>query len=237
MSANSGGNLSASEKPLYTWAALTIVVIVFTGFARTYYLKALFGTPVLPGLLHLHGFMMTAWFFTLVLQVRLIAAGRVDIHRRVGVFGAILAMLVVVVGVTTAITAAHLGHTPGPPPLVFLVIPLGDMVVFPALVGAGIFFRHRSDFHKRIMLLSSLSLLTAAIARIPLDFIANGGLPLFFGLTDLCIVFSVAYDTLKRRRLHPAFGWGFAVILASQVLRFLLAGSAVWMQFAVWLVG
>ena len=53
-----------------------------------------------------------------------------------GVFGALLAALVVVMGVTTAITAARLGHTPGPPPLVFLTIPLGDMLVFPALFAA-----------------------------------------------------------------------------------------------------
>ena len=237
MAANPGAYRSGSGSHFYTWAAITTIVIVFAGFARSYYLKELFGTPALPGLLHLHGLVMTLWFVFFLVQIRLIAAGRADLHRRVGVGGALLATLVVVVGVTTAITAARLGHTPGPPPLVFLTIPLGDMVVFPALVGTGLFFRRRSDFHKRFMLLSSLSLLTAAISRIPLNFISAGGLPLFFGLTDLCIVTCVAYDTVKNRRLHPAFGWGVLVIVASQVLRFFLAGTSAWMQFATWLVG
>jgi hypothetical protein len=179
---------------------------------------------------------MTLWFALFLVQIRLIAAGRADLHRRVGVVGALLAALVVVVGVTTAITAARLGHTPGPPPLVFLAIPLGDMVVFPILVGSGLFFRHRSDFHKRFMLLSSLSILSAAIARIPLNFISDGGLPLFFGLTDLCIITCVVYDTVKNHRLHPAFGWGMLIIFASHVLRFMLAGTAAWTEFAAWLL-
>ena len=221
----------------YVWAAIAIIAVVFAGFARTYYLKEAFDTPALTGLVHLHGLMMTLWMVVFLLQVSLIAAGRADVHRRVGVVGALLAALVVVVGVTTAITGARLGHTPGPPPLVFLVIPLGDMLVFPALIGAGLFFRHCSDFHKRFMLLSSLSLLAPAIARIPLEVIAAGGLPLIFGLTDLCIVTGVAFDTVKNRRLHPAFGWGLVVIVASQALRFMLAGTSAWAQFAAWLVG
>ena len=228
---------NGSASRFYTWAAVMMIVIVFAGFAYTYYLKELFGTPALPGLLHLHGLVMTLWFALFLVQVSLVAAGRVDLHRRVGVVGALLAALVVVVGVSTAINAARLGHTPGPPPLVFLTIPLGDMLVFPALIGAGLYYRRRSDFHKRFMLLSSLSLLTAAIARIPLSFITAGGLPLFFGLTDLCIITCVAYDTVKNRRLHPAFGWGLLFIVASQALRFMLAGTAAWAQFAAWLVG
>lgn len=237
MLANSRVFHNGGGSRFYTCIALTMIVIVFAGFAHTYYLKELFGTPALPGLLHLHGLVMTLWFAFFLVQVSLIAAGRVDLHRRVGVVGALLAALVVMVGVPTAITAARLGHTPGPPPLVFLTIPLGDMLVFPALIGAGLFFRHRSDFHKRFMLLSSLSLLTAAISRIPLSFISTGGVPLLFGLTDLCIVTCVAYDTVKNHRLHPAFGWGVLVIVASQPLRAMLAGTSVWAQFAAWLVG
>ena len=140
MVTNPGTLQNGGGSRFYIRVAITMIVIVFAGFAYTYYLKELFGAPALPGLLHLHGLVMTLWFALFLLQVSLIAAGRVDLHRRVGVFGALLAALVVVVGVITAITAARLGHTPGPPPLVFLAIPLGDMLVFPALIGAGLFF-------------------------------------------------------------------------------------------------
>lgn len=226
-----------SERTFYTWAAVVAALVVFAGFARTYYLKGAFGSPDLSALKHLHGFVMTAWFTIFLMQVRLVATGRTRIHRKLGVAGAVVAALVVIVGTATALVGAKNGATPGPPPLVFLAIPLGDMVVFLALVSAAILYRKRADFHKRLMLLGSLSILTAAIARIPLDFLQAGGLPAFFGATDLLILAFVAVDTVKNRRLHPAMIAGVLVIVGSQVARFLIAGTPQWTSFARWLVG
>jgi hypothetical protein len=226
-----------ADRVVYTWAALAAVIIVFAGFARTYYLKGVFGTPELSGLLHLHGLVMTSWFALFFVQVRLVATHRADWHQRLGIFGAALAALIVGVGTLTAIAAARAGHSPGPPPLVFMAIPLGEMVVFPVLVILGLAYRRRPAVHKRLILLASLSMLTPAIARIPLEFVRNGGLPLFFGLTDLFILLCVGFDTIKNRRLHPAFGFGFLFIFASQAFRFWLAGTPQWMRFATWLVG
>ncbi|HEY0946167.1 MAG TPA: hypothetical protein VGD81_12900 [Opitutaceae bacterium] len=222
---------------LYTWGALAALIVVFAGFARTYYLKHYFGAPALSLLVHVHGLVMTLWFSLFAVQVWLVAAHRVDLHRRLGLAGALLAALVVGIGTLTAITAARNGVSPGPPPLVFLAIPLGDMLVFAALVSAGLACRRAAALHKRLLLLSSLSMLTAAIARIPIDAIARGGLPLFFGLTDVVILACVGVDAVKHRRLHPAFGWGFAFIVASQAFRFWLAGTPQWHRFAVWLTG
>jgi len=226
----------AADRQLYTWGAVVALAIVFAGFAKTYFLKSSFGAPTLSTLVHAHGFVMTLWFTFFLVQVRLVAMQRTDLHRRAGMFGAFIAAAVLIVGTATAITAAKLGHTPGPPPLIFLAIPLGDMLVFALLVGTGLYFRRRSDIHKRLMLLSCVGILTAAVSRIPLDFIQAGGLPMFFGLTDLIVLSCAAYDTLKQHRLHPAFGWGALLILASHPLRFLLAGSSVWQQFAGWVV-
>jgi hypothetical protein len=226
-----------TDRAIYTWAALAAVIVVFAGFARSYYLKGVFGTPALSGLVHLHGIVMTLWFALFFVQVRLVASGRVDLHRRLGIFGGVLALLVVGVGTLTAITGARNGATPGPPPLVFLAIPLGDMVVFSVLVSLGLAYRRQPMMHKRLLLLSSLGMVTAAVARVPLDFIRSGGLPAFFATTDVLILLCVAYDTVKNRRLHPAFGFGFLFIIASQAFRFWLAGTPQWLRFATWLVG
>ena len=111
------------------------------------------------------------------------------------------------------------------------------MIVFSVLLPLALAYRNRAMIHKRLVLLATLSMLTAAIARIPVDFIRHGGLPMFFGLSDLCILACVCFDTVKNRRLHPAFGWGFLFILASQAFRFWLAGTPQWLRFAGWLVG
>ncbi|HEV2833800.1 MAG TPA: hypothetical protein VGW58_00710, partial [Pyrinomonadaceae bacterium] len=89
---------------------------------------------------------------------------------------------------------------------------------------------------KRLMLLAAINLTTPAIARIPLSFITNGGPLVFFGLTDLCLVAFVAFDTIRHRRLHPAFLWGSVLIIVFQPLRILLAGTDAWVSFAAALV-
>lgn len=223
---------------LYTWFAIFMPLIVLIGFAQTYYLKGILNGPALPSLLvHLHGAVMTSWVVLFVVQVWLVASRRTKVHQRLGTIGALLALLVLIVGVMTALYAAARGSSPGPPALQFLAVPLGDMLLFAIFVGVALYFRRRMNIHKRLMLLAAVTLLPAAFARIPLRFILTGGPVAFFGLTDLCLVAFVLFDTLKHRKLHPVFLWGTVVFIASQPLRLLLAGTGVWMQFAAWLVG
>jgi hypothetical protein len=222
---------------LYTWLAIFVPIIVLAGFARTYYLKGFFDTPAIPGLLvHLHGIVMTSWVVLFVVQVWLVASHRVKVHQRLGVFGAILAAVIVCVGVATGIAAAARGATPGPPALQFLVVPLADMFVFAVLVGTALYFRRRLNIHKRLMLLAGVNLLTPAIARIPLHFIETGGPLVFFGLTDLCLLACVGVDTIRNRRLHPVFIWSLPLVIATQPLRLMLAGTDVWLRIATALV-
>src|SRR6185437_3461209 len=214
MNVDSKAKHSVVDSRFYTWVAFSAALIVFAGFARTYYLKELFGTRSLPLLLHVHGLVMTTWFVLFFVQVRLVAARRIDLHRRLGVFGALLALLVVAVGATTIIARAKPHFRPGHS-LAVLAFQLSILLVFAALVAAAILFRRRSDFHKRLMLLASLSILMPAIVRIPLSFIQKNVL-VGFGLIDMCVLAPVFFDTIKNRRLHPAFGWSALLIVASQ---------------------
>lgn len=225
---------SRFERRYYGIAALLVAVLAFAGFAPTYYLKSAFGAPALPGLVHLHGAVMTLWIVLFVTQARLVAAHRVDLHRRLGVAGGVLAALIVVVGIATAIDSARRGVSPGPPPLVFLAIPLAVVLEFGILVGAALAMRRRSDWHKRLMLTASVAILTPAIARLP--GIHEYGIVLFFALTDVILVACIAWDTVTHRRLHPAFRWGGAFVLLAQPAQLALAGSALWMGIAQRLV-
>jgi hypothetical protein len=164
-----------------------------------------------------------------------VAVKRVHVHRRLGIIGGLLASAMVVVGFLTAIAAARRGASPagGPPALQFLVIPLGDILVFASLVGSGLFFRRQPQTHKRLLMLATISLLTAAVARLP--HVGPLGPLAFFGLTDLFIVVCLVYDRVVRGRIHPALIWGGLFIVLSQPLRLLLAGTDLWLAFATWL--
>jgi uncharacterized membrane protein len=222
---------------LYVWVAACIPIIVLIGFARTYYLKPVFGAQALPSfLVHLHGAVMTSWVLLFIAQVWLIASRRTRVHQRLGVVGAILALLVVVVGVATALVAAARDSASGPEPLRFLIIPLVDMLIFAVLIAVALYYRRRMEIHKRLMLLAALSLLTPAIARIPLHFIETGGPMTPFALTDACILACVAFDVVKHRGLHLAFLWGTLLIVVSQPLRIMLGNTEAWLRLASWLM-
>jgi hypothetical protein len=228
-----------AERPMYAAAALVAALVVFGGFAPSYYLVSVFGAGDLTTLKHMHGAVMTSWFALFFVQARLAATGRIATHRQLGLAGVFLAMIVVAMGTTLAIAAAKAGVAPVPgiSPLVFLVLPLGEMVAFAALFSAAIALRKRTDYHKRLMLLASVSMLAPAFARFPTDAIGLSGPPVFFALTDIVILACIAYDTVKNRRLHPAFIGGFVFIVVVQFGRLALSQTAAWMRFASWLAG
>ena len=225
------------ERLFYTGMAVAVVITVFAGFAPTYYLRPYFSTPSLTPLLHLHGVVFTSWLVIFLTQTVLVAANRTGIHRRLGMAGAVIAVLMVIIGTATAIIRAKIVEVPpgGPPPLAFLTIPLGDMLVFASLIGAGFYFRRRVDVHKRLMLLATISILPAATARLPFAFIQQVGPLAFFGLADLFIVACLLYDLAARGRLHRATVWGGLVIVISHPLRLMIGNTQAWLTFATWL--
>jgi len=223
---------------LYTWFAIAMPLVVLLGFARTYYLKGVFSGPTLPSfLVHVHGAVMTSWVLLFIVQVWLVSTRRTKVHQRLGMIGSVLALLVITIGTTTALVAAARDYVRTPEAVRFLVIPLGDMLMFALFVGGALYFRRRLETHKRLMLLGAVAVLPAAIARIPLKFIENGGALAFFGLTDLFLIAFVLLDTIKHRKLHPVFLWGTIVFIALQPVRMFLASTNVWMHVATWLVG
>lgn len=221
---------------LYSTAAVVALIVVFAGFARTFFLRQHYGSPALPVLPILHGLIMTCWFTLFLVQARLVGGGRVRLHRTLGGLSLALAVAVVIVGVRMSLWAARLGHTPGPPPLIFLGVPLSEMVVFVVFAGLGFHYRKRPELHKRFMLLANLGILSAAVARIPLDFIHNGGPLVYFGLVDLIVLVFVAWDVLNRRRLHPVFGWSAGLLILFLPVRLMIMGTPAWLTFATWAV-
>lgn len=54
--------MNAIPRPrFHVIAVYAIAALVFVGFARTFYLKFWFDTPMLTRLLQLHGVMFTSW--------------------------------------------------------------------------------------------------------------------------------------------------------------------------------
>jgi len=218
---------------------LIACTIIFAGFARTYYLNAFFARRSLTATLHLHGFLFSAWFVLLFVQISLIARRRIDLHRRIGYLGALLALSMVIVGMIVTIHAVKYGtpaKPPGLPMADFLVVPFFDVIVFATLAGAGLYFRTKPQVHKRLMILATLGILTAGLARIPLDFIRNRDISTIFLMGDAIALAYVLHDTLTHKRLHPACLFGGLLIVLSVPFRFTIDDTQIWQNFTSWLV-
>jgi len=224
------------ERVFYSGMGIAILSIVFVGFSRTFYLRPYFHSERLIPLLILHGMVFSSWIALFVTQTTLVATKRTRIHMKLGVAGGVIAALMIIIGTLTAIVRAK-GPSPLPDvnPLSFLTIPLGDMLVFGILVGAAFYFRRKLDTHKRLMLLASIALLPAGVARWPIGFIETGGPLVFYGLADLFIVPCIIFDIVTRGRPHRATLLGGALIVVSHPLRLIIGGTHAWLVFATWL--
>lgn len=227
------------ERKFFAAMALIMVAVTFVGFAPSYYLAPAFGAKPLSMLVHVHGIAFTLWMVLYLVQTGLVSARRPDIHRLIGPAGLALAAVMVPLGVATAIVtkqvaAAHHLPPPGPP----LIFPLGAILTFAALVGAGIAMRKRSAWHKRLMLLGTAAIVTTPFARVT-KFAHLGLMPAYGGmiLTDLLLIGLAGYDLRTKGRLHPATLWGGGFFLATQVVRILLNMSPAWQAFAKGLTG
>jgi hypothetical protein len=144
-----------------------------------------------------------------------------------------LAAVVFVFGVVVSIeTLRRNGGPPGGDPRKFFAIPLGDILVFGALVGAAVVQRRQSESHKRLMLLATISLLTAAVGRF-LRQVGMGVAPNLFYGTDVFVLVLVLYDLALRGRVHPATLWGGALVVGFKPLLFyVLSGTSPWLALA-----
>jgi hypothetical protein len=242
------GSRRSSERLFFTGFAVAITTAVVLGFARTFFFRAWYpdwarvhGAP--ETFFYVHGTVFAAWLLLLIAQASLVAAGRVDLHRRLGVAGAGLAVAIVLLGTVGALMAASrpTGFIDVPvPPLSFLAIPFADLALFVAFVSLAFVNRRRPQSHKRLMLLAAISLAEAGVARWPFAIMATP-LPIpGIGMTELCLdlflVPLLVWDLGSRGRPHPVTLWGGLALIVSQPLRFWLMGTPGWLTFAGWAV-
>lgn len=229
-----------AERRFYSGMALLILATVVVGFSRTFFLRPFFPDTPAPseGIFLVHGLVATAWILLFVVQTQLVGFGRTALHRRLGVLGGVIAGAMLVLGVWGALVAARraTGFTGVPiPPLQFLAIPLFDVVFFASFVSLAIARRRDLQSHKRWMLLATITMVPAAVARMP-GVISLGPVG-FFGLADLFIVALAIWDLRSRGRLHPVTLWGGLLVIVSQPARLMLSGTDPWLAFARWATG
>ena len=177
--------------------------------------------------------MFSAWIALFVAQTSFVATRRIDVHRKVGWAGACLAAAMVVVALNAAVHGAHRDIAAGYEieSLRFFTTPVLAMAMFASLVALGVLARARSETHKRLMLLSTISLLDAAVARWPIAGLADAPLAQY-AIADAFIAAAMLYDFASRRSVSPVYLWGGLAVVVEQWARDALGATAVWQSLA-----
>ena len=219
---------STAQKPgaqydnyFFSGMAFLILITVFVGFARTYFLAGVFRAPLPNLLIHIHGVAFSSWILLLITQTLLVSVGRVNVHRRLGLFGFGLACLMVILGVLAASNSLARGFAPpgsGFDPRTFYAIPIGGMIIFATLI----FFAYRARFnpaaHKRLIMIATIALLDAPTGRPPFTVITARP---FFDSTFifLFLLLLIAYDLWSTGKVHRATAWAAAFVVVVGQLR------------------
>ena len=232
------------DNVFFSAMALLILATVFLGFAHSYYLAGMFRAPLPSPIVHIHGAAMSCWILLFITQVCLVSAGRVDIHRRLGIAGFLLACLIVLLGVLVG-TDQLVRNSADPAAgakfqfaSVLYIIPLTDDLIFAALIFFAFRMRLNAVAHKRLILIATIALTDAAIARWPFAFLRNGP-PLSILISQLAILFAfllpiVGYDLWSARKIHRATLWASTFLILLEVIKFPIGFTNTWRAFATW---
>jgi FtsH-binding integral membrane protein len=213
--------------------SLLMLATVFVGFAATYYLAGILRAPLPSLIIHLHGAAFSCWILLLVTQTSLASAGRVDIHRRLGIAGFLLACLMVILGVLAATDSLVRNANPaGRDPKFFYIIPLTDMLIFATLIFFAFRARSNPPAHKRLIFVGTVALMIAAIARWP--FLGQRNPITAALLSYVFLLLLVSYDLWSTRRIHRATIWASAFLIFVQQIRIPIGKTAAWHAFATW---
>jgi hypothetical protein len=199
------------ERRFFLGLAIAIAGTVLVGFGG-YILLGISHFDA-PWWVHLHAVTFMGWIGLYLLQNLLIVRGAISIHRRVGRVMAAWAIWMVIVG--TVLLGLSIAAKRAPPPVfsaaMLITMDEINMIVFAALVGAGLWLRRKTDWHRRLMLSATVSIIAPALGRITV--IAGAFSWRNIILMELAfLAVAMGFDLVNRGRLHPALLWGAAAI-------------------------
>ena len=216
----------------FSGTAWLMLATVLVGFGPTYYLAGVFNAPLPSRIIHIHGAVFTCWILLLLVQNSLAWAGRVDIHRKLGLFGFGLACLMVIVGWMAATDRLVRGTAPpGVDTYRFYITPVTDMVIFGTLMFFVFRARRDSPAHKRIIYIATVGVLIAAVARFPFPWVFHRA-PHAAIASYAFLLLLIAYDLWSIHKIHRATLWAGGFLIFVQQIRLPIGKTAAWHSFA-----
>ena len=247
-----------ATRQFYVWMAAACFTIAVLGFMPTYFVPILHGQFNAPPIVHIHGVVLFSWVAFFFVQTWLVASGRILDHRTWGVLG--VSIFTAMVFIVTAVVSLRVAQAslPGQPAGVahdvraFAWVSMGGLLFMTPVFILAIANIRRPEVHKRLMLLMTISMLPAPIARWFLVLLAPppgpapvlaAGLPIVSAppvfvsippslVANLLVIVAITYDWRTRGRPHPVYLIGGAILLLIQMTAVPVANSPAWQAIA-----
>jgi hypothetical protein len=218
--------------------SLLIAAVVVYGFSHTIGDRLLHPAVPRPLLLSVHAAVFAGWIVFFIFQSALIRTHNVRLHRRTGWLGVALGAAVPVVGTSTAITMERfdITHLHSAFPVSAIIFPFFDMLAFTVPFVLAILWRTRPELHRRLLLLATCALTSAAFTRFPqnkLPFVVS-----YLGV-DLLVLLGAVRDKVVDRHVHRVYLLGIPLFVVGQLLVVFtfLSGNAYWLRVVRALLG
>jgi hypothetical protein len=233
-----------TERVFYFLASCLLLIIVVIGFKQFYlHGRASDGGPVsqaIVPLVILHGVAMSSWIVLFVVQSSLIVRGNRKLHMSLGVAGAVLAALLVVIALSTAIASVHYnpdGYKGIWGARRFLSLMVTNVLGFGILAGIGLNYRRRPEVHRPMMFLATLFVAgPAGLFRIPA---LNGPVmaaihSIFAAWVPMLVLGAVLVlsKSLITRSWDRYFAAGYAGIVFACLIQVFVSNTAWWYRLA-----
>lgn len=208
----------------YLAMGLTVALVATIGFSRTIG-DGLIHRASPPFLLYVHAPLFAGWVLLFIAQAALVYVGRTRWHRRLGLVGLVIgaAMPPVTLGLRLAEGS---GDGDG-----FLIVTLFDLLAFATTFWLAVYWRRRPDRHRRLMLMATCGITSAAFARFPHWLMPPHSW--YLGV-DLLLLAAVIHDRIVERRVHPVYRYGLPMLALGQamVMAIYMSHMPAWLAIA-----
>jgi hypothetical protein len=231
----------ASRYGFYPWMSVLCAAMAFLGFMPTFFVPLVAGAFARAPIFYVHVLLFYAWTIYFMVQTWLVSSGRQVAHRDWGILGA--ALCTAMVFSVMSIVVAQLNQSPpileGPGSASFAWVQVFGMGYFLSCVAVALGNTRRPEVHKRLMLLATLSLLDAPIARLGVLFLPTDRPPsslleaqwFSFVVLGLMLI-PMVYDLRTRGRVSRVYLVGVPVYLVEHLTWPLVWSTPAWLAVA-----
>lgn len=215
---------TANEQAFWPRMMVGIALFIVFGFAQ-FSARGFVDVPTVPLYVHLHGVIMLSWLALGIVQASLVRRDNIALHRRLGWLGVLLAGTVIALGSLVGIWAIETARVP---PFFtdayFLALTQVGVLIFGATVAAAVALRHRTEWHRRLMVGAMVLIMEPALGRLlPMPLMIPWGEWAAMAVQLLALGFVMRHDRKALGTIHPATLTAALIVIGAHVTVELLA--------------